>query len=167
MAVSIFVCYARKDYRSLDKLKTHLKPLQHQGLINLWYDRAVIAGTEWESEILQHLQNVEVILLLVSPEFMASEYCYGIEMKQAIERHERKEAHVIPIILRPCLWRITSLASLQALPRDGKPIIGPGWRNQDEGFYDVAEGVRRDIEQMASNTLTWPQAAYPRLKPEQ
>ncbi len=141
MAVNIFVCYAHKDRKSLDKLETHLKPLQHHGLIKVWQDRDISAGSEWEPEIMKQLEMAQAILLLISPEFMASKYCYGVEMKRAIEKHEREEAYVIPIILRPCLWRISPLAKLQALPRDGKPIIGPGWRNQDEAFFDVAEGI--------------------------
>ena len=141
MAVNIFVCYAHKDRKSLDKLETHLKPLQRQGLIKVWKDREISAGSEWEPEIMKQFEMAQAILLLVSPEFLASEYCYGVEMKRAIEKHEREEAYVIPIILRPCLWRISPLAKLQALPRDGIPIIGPGWRNQDEAFFDVAEGI--------------------------
>lgn len=146
MAVDIFVCYAHKDRKSLEKLETHLKPMQYYGLIKVWQDRDISAGTEWEPEIMKKLEMAQIILLLVSPEFMASEYCYGVEMKRALEKHDREEAYVIPIILRPCLWRISPLSKLQALPRNGKPIIGPGWHNQDEAFSDVAEGIIELLE---------------------
>lgn len=152
MAVNIFVCYAHKDRKSLEKLETRLKPLQYQGLIKVWWDRDISAGSEWEPEIKKKLEMAQIILLLVSPEFMASEYCYGVEMKRAIEKHEREEACVIPIILRPCLWQISLLSKLQALPRNGKPIIGPGWHNQDEAFFDVAKGIKALLEHLTTES---------------
>jgi len=101
MSVSLFFCYAHEDEELLNKLKRHLWPLQRQELIAVWHDRDISAGTEWEHEISQHLNSAHIILLLVSPNFMYSEYCYGVEMKRAIERHQRGEARVIPIIVRP------------------------------------------------------------------
>ena len=156
MAVTVFVCYTRKDKRSLEKLKIHRKPLQHQRLIDVRYDGDISAGTEWEPEITQQLETAQVILLLVSPDFIDSEHCYNVEMKQALERHERGEARVIPLILRPCFWRITPLGKLQALPRDAEPIIGRGWRNQDAGFFDVAQGIYRVVEEMTLLSFTQP-----------
>ncbi len=88
MPVKIFFCYAHKDEALLKKLKAHLRPLQRQGLIDVWYDREISAGTEWEHEISQHLDEAQIILLLVSPDFMNSDYCYGTEMKRAMERHD-------------------------------------------------------------------------------
>jgi hypothetical protein len=99
MPVNIFVCYAQEDEALLNKLKAHLSPLERLGLIDIWYDRDIGAGTDWERAIDQHLNAAEMILLLVSPDFMNSDYCYGVEMKKAIERHNRGEARVIPIIL--------------------------------------------------------------------
>ena len=96
----ILCCYAHEDQKLLNKLKAHLKPLQRQGLIDVWHDRDISAGTEWEQEIIKHLNEAQIILLLVSADFMSSEYCYSIEMKKAIEKHERGEARVIPVILR-------------------------------------------------------------------
>src|SRR5258708_5422684 len=124
MAIKIFFCYAHEDEALLNKLKAHLKPFQLEGLIELWYDRDISAGTEWEREISKHLNTADIILLLISPDFMASEYCYSIEMKRAVERHECEEARVIPVILRPVYWQIEKLGGLQALPKDGKTVIG-------------------------------------------
>src|SRR5690242_18483104 len=98
MAVKLFFCYAHEDEPLLNNLKTHLRPLQREGLINIWYDRDISAGTEWEEEIDRHLNEANIILLLVSPDFMDSDYCYGTEMQRALERHERGEARVIPVI---------------------------------------------------------------------
>src|ERR1700737_5079665 len=117
MPIKIFFCYAREDEPLLNKLKTHLRPLQRQGLIDVWYDRDISAGTEWEREISQHLNASQVILLLVSPDFMNSDYCYGIEMKRAMERHEREEVRIIPIVLRPVYWQGV-LGKLHVLPKD-------------------------------------------------
>jgi hypothetical protein len=119
--ITIFFCYAREDEELLKKLKVHLRPLQRQGLIDVWYDRDISAGSEWEQEILQHLNAAQIVLLLISPDFMDSDYCYGIEMQRALERHERGEAVVIPVILRPAYWHGKPLGKLQALPTDGKP----------------------------------------------
>jgi hypothetical protein len=101
MPVKIFCCYAREDEALLNKLKSHLRSLQREGLIDVWHDRNISAGSVWEKEISEQLNDAQVILLLISPDFMNSDYCYSIEMKRAIERHECGEACVIPIILRP------------------------------------------------------------------
>src|SRR5438876_444620 len=144
MPVKIFFCYAHEDEDLLNKLKRHLWPLQRQELIAVWHDRDISAGTEWEREISQHLNEAQIILLLVSPDFMYSEYCYGVEMKRAIERHQRGEARVVPIIVRPVYWQ-GILGHLQALPTDAKPIMSSLWYNVDEALFDVTEGIRKVI----------------------
>src|SRR5205823_1825905 len=116
------------------------RSLRRQGLISVWHDRNISAGTEWEREINAHLNTAQVILLLVSPDFMDSDYCFSIEMMRAMERHERGEAQVIPIILRPVYWQGAPFGKLQALPTDAKHVTGPSWHNLDEAFFDVAEG---------------------------
>ena len=142
MAVKIFCCYAHEDEALLKKLKTQLRPLQRQGLVDVWYDRDISAGTEWEQEIKEQLNTAQIILLLVSPDFMDSDYCYGIEMQRAIERHERGEAIVIPIILRPVHWQILPLNKFQALLTDVLLVMSSGWQYQDEAFFNVTEGIR-------------------------
>ena len=148
MPVKIFFCYAREDETLLNKLKSHLRPLQRQGLIDIWYDREISAGAEWEQEIKQHLNSAQIILLLISPSFMDSDYCYSVELKHALERHESGEARVIPIILEYVYWQIESLSKLQALPTDAKPIVSAGWHSQNEALYDVTEGIRTAVEKM-------------------
>src|SRR6266700_3446722 len=151
MSVSIFFCYAHEDEDLLNKLKRHLWPLQRQGLIAVWHDRDISAGTEWEQEISQHLNAAQIILLLVSPDFMYSEYCYGVEMQRALQRHQRGEARVIPVILRPVYWQ-GILGTLQALPTDAKPVRS--WSDVDEAFFDVAEGIRTVVEQLATKPVS-------------
>lgn len=146
MSIKIFFCYAHEDEQLLNKLKTHLRPLQRQGLIELWHDRDISAGTEWEQEISEHLNEAQIILLLISPDFMNSDYCYSIEMQRALERHKQKAAVVVPVILRRVHWQGEPLGKLQALPTDAKPV--KGWQDQDEAFYSVAEGIRKVVEEI-------------------
>ena len=148
MATKLFFCYAHEDELLLQKLKAHLRPLQRQGLLDLWYDREISAGTEWEREISQHLNTAQIILLLISPDFMDSDYCYSIEMKRAIEQHQQGKSRVIPIILRPVYWHGSPFGKLQALPTDAKPVTSSSWHNWDEAFYDVAEGIRKALIQL-------------------
>src|SRR5205807_987125 len=130
-----------KDERLAKKLNTYLGPLLREGLIEQWHDCDISAGMEWEQQINEHLNESHIILLLISPDFVDSDYCYSIEMKRALERHERGEAYVIPIILRPTYWQSAPFGKLQALLTDGRPIRDAGWHNIDEAFLDVAEGI--------------------------
>src|SRR5690242_10034578 len=146
MPVKIFFCYAHEDEALLKKLKAHLRPLQRAGLIDVWYDRDISAGTDWEQQIKEQLNSAQIILLLVSPDFMNSDYSFEIEMQQAIERDKRGEARVIPIILRPIYWRGAPFGKLRALPTDAKPV--KSWTVPDEAFFNVAEGIRKVVEEI-------------------
>ncbi len=121
-------------------------PLQRQGHITLWADTDIDAGTEWEEEINKHLNTAQIILLLVSSDFIASDYCYSKEMMRAMERHKAGEAQVVPIILRPVLWKHAPFGILQALPTDARPVIGSTWHNQDEALLDVANGIQKVVQ---------------------
>lgn len=152
MPIEIFCCYARKDQEFLQNLKAHLMPLQREGLITIWSDTDINAGRAWEEEIQKHLNSAQIILLLVSPDFIASDYSYSQELKRAIERHKRGEATVIPIIIRWTLWQRTPIGVLQALPKDAQPI--KSWPDEDKAFYDTVEGIikvieKREVEQSA------------------
>src|SRR5260221_2084879 len=127
--VIVFYSYAHEDEPLREQLEKHLRLLSRQGLISEWYDCQIVAGMGWAQEIDEHLEVASIILLLISADFLASDYCYDIEMKRALERHQRGEARVIPIILRPCDWRSSPFAHLQCLPRDGKAVTT--WQNLD------------------------------------
>ena len=114
-ALELFYSYAREDEALRKKLETHLTTLRREGLINQWHDRDIIAGSPWAEEIDAHLKKARIILLLVSPDFIASDYCYSVEMQEAIKRQVTGETRVIPIILRPCVWKNTLFGKLQAL----------------------------------------------------
>lgn len=145
--MEVFYSYAHKDEGLRDELDTHLALLKRQKLINGWFDREISEGKELEGEIAEHLNSAPIILLLVSTAFMASDYCYDKEMERAMERHEAKEARVIPIILRPCDWHSAPFGKLKALPKDGKPVIS--WSNRDEAFLDIAQALRRVVADVA------------------
>ena len=137
--LDIFCCYARADGELLNKLTTHLMPLQRLGLITIWHDTHIEAGREWEEEINKHLNTAQIILLLISPDFMASEYCYSKEMQRAMQRHEDGDASVIPIILRPTFWKGAPFEKLQMLPNSAKAVTI--WPNEDEALYNVTERI--------------------------
>lgn len=147
--VEVFYSYAHGDEAMRDKLTKHLSLLQRQGFIKGWHDREITAGTEWKGEIDEHLNSARVVLLLVSADFLASDYCWDVEMKRAMERHELKEARVIPVILRDVDWHASPFGKLQALPRNGKPVTS--WPNEDEAFADIARGIRRALEELQNN----------------
>ena len=119
--------------------RAHLSNLKYRGLIATWYDQEIRAGEEWMRQIDIYLNKAHIILLLISSDFMASEYCYSKEMKRALERHERREADVIPILLRPVQFTDAPFAKLQMLPTNGKPVIQ--WRYRDSAFVDIAYGI--------------------------
>ncbi len=146
--IDVFISYSHKDDDLRSKLVTHLSSLKRQRKIADWFDREIEAGSEWEAQLKDKLKSSPVILLLISADFLASDYCYDIEMKMAIERHKLGTALVIPIILRPCDLDGSPFMELQALPKDLKPITQ--WDDQDVAFLDVAKGIRRAVESLPS-----------------
>src|SRR5690348_16763440 len=95
-AVEVFISYSHRDEKFRDDLQRHLSGLQRQELVAVWHDRRIDAGQEWRHEIDEHLAQAKIVLLLISADFLASDYCWGVEMKQALELHERGQATVIP-----------------------------------------------------------------------
>lgn len=141
----VFFSYSHDDELYRDQLEKHLASLRHEGLIESWHDRRILAGSRLDAEIDQQINVADVILMLVSSSFLDSRYCYTIEMARALERHAAGEAHVVPVIVRACDWQSTPLGQLLAVPKDGKPITS--WPNYDEAYTDVARQVRRLIQQ--------------------
>lgn len=150
MSIKVFYCYAREDKGLRTTLEKHLGNLKRQGLITGWSDRDINAGKEWAKEIDCNLNTANVILLLISPDFMHSDYCYGKEMMRALERHENGTARVIPIILSPVEYEGAPFSRLQALPTDAVPVRDRKWRNRDEAFYDVAQGIKKVVKELLS-----------------
>lgn len=146
--VAAFISYAHADDRLFQRLLQHLSVLVQQGVLAAWHDRRIEPGVEWDTAISTELQRAQLILLLVSPSFMASEYVQGREVKQALDMHDREAARVVPIVLRHVAFERTPIGRLQALPTNAKPVIA--WRHPDEAFRDVTRAIRTLL-------ATWPQ----------
>jgi hypothetical protein len=138
--LKIFYCYAHEDRALRDLIDKHLSGLKRQGHVVVWYDREIQAGMEWEREIERRLSMAHIILLLVSADFMSSDYCYGKEMQRALEMHEQGKVRVLPILLRPVDWQDAPFAKLQILPTGALPITE--WQNQDKALADIAQQIR-------------------------
>jgi TIR domain len=152
-SINVFISYSRKDENLREELDVHLSNLKRQGKIEAWHDRAIEAGVDWEAKTQEQLDTASIILLLVSPRFMASDYCYCIEMKQAMQRHEEGTARVIPIILKPVDWKNAPFSKLQALPKDGQPITSSSWNDLDTAFLDVVEGISLAVDSLNEEAI--------------
>jgi hypothetical protein len=152
MPFSVFISYSHQDKALLKELEKHLSNLRRQKVIASWYDGDIIAGTEWESQIITHLNTDQIILLLISADFMASDFCYSIEMTQAIARHDADQARVIPIILRPTDWKGAPFSKLKVLPTDGKAVTR--WPSHDDAFEDIVQGIREAIDELTRKGIT-------------
>jgi len=142
----IFCGYAHEDHVLFQQLKTALTVLIRQDAVSVWHYGDLLPGAQWEREIERELNTADIILLLISPAFMASDYCWSKEMHWAIARHSTGEARVIPILLKPTPgWKTTPLGALQALPKMAKPIMT--WNNCDQAFANIAKGINKVIQQ--------------------
>jgi tetratricopeptide (TPR) repeat protein len=141
--VELFYSYAHRDEELRKELEKHLSVLKRENVITSWHDRMIGSGDDWAGRIDEHINTAQVILLLVSADFLASDYCYDVEMKRALERHEANEARVIPVILRECEWQATRLKRLQALPTGAKPV--DQWTKLDAALSDVAREIRKVV----------------------
>jgi hypothetical protein len=149
--IEVFFSYSHKDERMREKLEKHLSTLRRENVIAEWHDRKIMPGAEWKGQIDGHIETSHIILILISAEFLNSDYCYDVELKRAIARHDAGDARVVPIILRPCDWLKAPFGKLQALPRDGKPVSD--WATQDHAFNEIARGIRRVVEEMSKAAL--------------
>src|SRR6266536_5922715 len=148
--IHVFCSYAHKDQELLQQLKMYLRPLEREQLITVWNDTDITPGTTWEEEIMTNLNSAHIILLLISAEFINSDYCYSKEMTYALKRHHARQARVVPIILRPCNWQMTPLRELQALPKNAIPVVSSARGNfREEAFVEIAEGIRQLIEELS------------------
>lgn len=139
--IKLFYSYSHKDECFRQEMETHLSILKQGGLIDEWHDRRIQPGQEIQAEIDRHLHESDVIILLISPDFLASTECQK-ETNKSMDLHDRRQARVVPIIVRPCAWKDHSskVSALLALPEDGKPVSE--WSSRDKAFVNVYEGIR-------------------------
>lgn len=166
--LDVFISYSHKDEEFRERLEVHLVMLKRQGIIRIWNDRRIGAGKDIHGEISVNLEAADIVLLLVSPDFLASAYCYDREMVRAMERHKEAAARVIPVILRVCDWHGASFGHLKAVPRDGQPITK--FTDRDEGFTEVAKAIRDVVAELgagrgAAKPANPPKAAFPSPSP--
>ena len=146
----VFFSYSHRDEAMRDELEVHLSSLKRQKLIQTWHDRRIGVGHEFEGAIDRHLEVADVILLLVSPYFIASDYCYDVEIKRALERHADGTARVVPIILHPCDWHDLQFGKLLATPTDGRPVSK--FANQHEGFLEVVQAIKGAVKDIVGSS---------------
>ncbi len=155
MVWRVFYSYSHKDAEFRQKLGVYLAPLARQNKIVEWHDRMIEPGADWNTEISDQLDSAHLILLLISEEFLASEYCFGIEWERALSRLKNGEAKVIPILLKPCLWKESRFSELQLIPRGAKAISS--WPSREEAFVEVATEI--------SNLVSGPAPLSPDVSP--
>ena len=147
-SVKLFISYAHEDTRLCENLKKSLKSLIRNGLVSEWTDHDIVPGAPWEEEIFQAMDAAEIILLLISVDFLASDYVFEKELPRAVELYKAGQTKVIPIILRPCDWEDTLVGQMkvQALPKEAKPVVK--WDNSDESYLDILRGLKRTIQDL-------------------
>lgn len=151
--IKIFYSYSHDDEELRKKLDNHLAFLKRDS-VTTWYDREIIAGHILDETIQRELNDANIILLLISSSFLSSFYCYDVEMKRAMERHDAKEAVVVPVLLSDCVWQKAPFAKLLMSPQDAKPLNNPKhWATIDEAFTNVAEGLERTVNWVKNNKL--------------
>jgi len=159
--IEVFYAYAPEDETWVHELEKHLSLLQRQGLISTWHPRLIAAGEDWQHVIHIHFQKASIILLLISPDFLASDYCYGTEMKQALTREQEKGVCVIPILLRPVDWQFAPFAHLRPLPYDATFLTE--WPNRDRGFAEITTGIRHAIENLSLLAASLARTDFPTI----
>jgi hypothetical protein len=150
MTARVFFSYSHADEVLRDRLEVALTMLKRQGVIETWHDRRIAPGDDFAGEIDAELERADIVLLLVSPDFLASDYCYDVEMRRALERHDAGEAAVVPVILRPCQWHDAPFGKLLATPRDGKPVTKHA--DLDDAFLEIANAIKQRAARTASVT---------------
>jgi hypothetical protein len=143
--ITIFVSYSHKDVAACQKLRIHLAPLQRDG-VEIWWDEEIVGGGELDPEIRRALRRSSIFVALVSPEYLASHYCFDIEYRYALGRARRKTMHVVAAIVRPSGWKHTRMAHYKALPKDGKAATK--WTNRDQAYEDISDGIRRIVQRL-------------------
>lgn len=149
--IEVFISYSQKDEGMLQQLSNYLDRLIREKLINPWHGQMITPGAEWDKEIGKHIRKAKLILLLVSPDFIASGYSFWVEARGALERSEAGKAIVIPVILRKTDWKSLEFGKYQALPTNGKPV--EDWPNCDEAFLDIVGRIREEVKKFRARQV--------------
>lgn len=147
--VKIFISYSRKDIAYKEELVEFLAPMRRQGLINDWHDKNIIPGEKWEDELLEELATTDVVVFLISPSFLNSDYIDRVEIKNALKRQQEGTVSIVPILVRPSFFKDTELASFMALPSDAKSVSEH--KSRDKAWLEITEGLKRVILKIKRN----------------
>jgi internalin A len=153
-AVEVFISFSHRDEALRAELDTHLKLLRRLSILDTWSDRCITAGDDWRGQIHDAMERANLILFLVSAEFIASDYCWDVEMKRALDRADQGEAVIVPIIARTCLWKEAPFARFQSLPDNGKAVTAAAARSaKDKAWTNVAEGIKVRARQLQQRPM--------------
>src|SRR5262245_8263689 len=144
--LKVFFSYAHADEAPRKTLATYLSALEDEGLIAVWHDRKITGRREWAGAIDDVLHSADIVLLLISADFLASDYCNDVELTEAIRLHNAAQARVVPVILRSCDWKHSRFARFNALPPDGIPVVEAEY--PDQLFLAVAQGLRAVVAEL-------------------
>jgi len=147
---TIFISYSHKDEKWKDRLRPHLGVLEQQDRITIWDDRRIDAGAKWYNEIQQAMERAAVAVCLISSDYLASDFCVKEEIPYLLERCEQAGMVLIPLLVRPCLWKaVPWLKEIQMIPRDGKSVAEDFQGREDGVFVQVAEQIFEIIDEPA------------------
>lgn len=149
--LKVFISYSHADSEFRRTLETHLSGLRRTGAIQTWHDRKIEPGSGWKGEIDERLNDADIIILMLSADFVESDYCHDVEMTRAMERHTSGSATVVPVIIRPFDFTSMPFAELQFLPTRGLPVTK--WNDRDEAFKDIAEGIRKVVDRIRAQQI--------------
>jgi hypothetical protein len=145
----VFYSYSHIDTKYKAELDKHLEMLRKEGVITTWHDGKIVPGSEWEVEIRTNLEKADIVILLISVDFLNSSFCYDKELTRAMERHDRSDAVVIPVIIRTCDWKNATFGKLQGLPAGVKPV--DSFRKRDVAWTEIAQGIRNAAKKLKGN----------------
>ncbi|WP_024851646.1 toll/interleukin-1 receptor domain-containing protein [Hydrogenovibrio kuenenii] len=156
MTKKVFISYSHKDEKYRSELEDHLSLLRRNKVIDIWHDRKIIPGEGWKGDIDENLESADIILFLISPSFLGSDYCNDVEVEKALQLESNGSAKVVSIILHKCHWQDSPLSELQALPKDANPVTSSSWDDVHAAWYDVVDGLKKVISTFNQNQKKLP-----------
>lgn len=149
--IKVFISYAKEDTSFMHELTKHLKVFEKNNIIEIWHDALIAPGENWKEEIKVHIQDAHVIILLISADFMASDYIDNIEISKSLDRSRKRETVIIPIIIRPTNYSSLEISKYQALPKDGKPVST--WVDKDEAWVDITNQLKKLFDSLSEGKI--------------
>ena len=147
--LKLFLSYAHEDRDIVAELRKHLAPLRYEQIVTDWYDLELMPGHDWDQDIISQLESSDLVLVVISADFVASNYAYGRELNLSLDLHDQDRVRLLPVIARNCKWQNLPFARLQVLPEGAVAISS--WQNRDDAFVSVVLGVERVAREILSS----------------